>query len=184
MKGPQRQLPSFIAELKRRRVPRSLLVYLATGFAILEGVDVLTGVVSLPPWTLQAAVILLILGFSVVLVVSWTYDLTSRGLVHTSDVGDTPQSDSSPGGVRVGASEEPLLRGDGTFGRAPALTDARASLAFLPLENLSTDEENRYFADGIHEEVLTNLSRIADLKVISRASVMGYRGQELSLKTT
>ena len=208
MKGPQRQLPSFIAELKRRRVPRSLLVYLATGFAILEGVDILTGVVSLPPWTLQAVLILLLLGFPVALVVSWTYDLTSHGLVHTSDVGDTPESDSRPEGVRVQPSEstwltpgtvalvvvlllvgglggmvlEPLLRGGGAFGRGPALTDARASLAFLPLENLSTDEENRYFADGIHEEVLTNLSRIADLKVISRASVMGYRGQELSIR--
>src|SRR5438477_673789 len=56
-----------------------------------------------------------------------------------------------------------------------ALTVAEKSVAVLPFENLSSDKENAYFADGVQDEILTNLARIADLKVISRTSVMQYK---------
>src|SRR5205085_3914920 len=56
-----------------------------------------------------------------------------------------------------------------------ALTVAQKSVAVLPFENLSSDKENAYFADGVQDEILTHLARIADLKVISRTSVMQYK---------
>ena len=71
------------------------------------------------------------------------------------------------------------------FNRAPPTTVARAlstlaaipekSIAVLPFENLSNEKENAYFADGVQDEILTGLSRVADLKVISRTSVMQYK---------
>ncbi len=65
---------------------------------------------------------------------------------------------------------------------APAGAEAgRASVAALPFANLSADEEDRYFADGVHEEILTRLSKIGALRVISRTSVMGYRDSEMRL---
>src|SRR5258708_3498186 len=63
--------------------------------------------------------------------------------------------------------------------RAPAIpvaaSPAKRSIAILPLLNMSEDKENTWFADGVHEDILTGLAKIRDLKVISRASVMGYR---------
>ncbi|MEO7723745.1 MAG: hypothetical protein ABIU29_03520 [Chthoniobacterales bacterium] len=57
------------------------------------------------------------------------------------------------------------------------------SIAVLPFDNLSTDPENAFFADGVQDEILTNLAKIADLKVISRSSVMHYkRGVERNLR--
>ncbi len=64
----------------------------------------------------------------------------------------------------------------------PALSAPRKSIAVLPFTNLSTEKENEYFADGVQEDVLTNLSRIGDLRIISRTSVMGYRGKNQNLR--
>src|SRR5438445_13605971 len=58
-------------------------------------------------------------------------------------------------------------------GAAPAIVEK--SIAVLPFENLSDDKQNAYFADGVQDEILTNLARVADLKVISRTSVMQYK---------
>src|SRR5215470_10629930 len=56
------------------------------------------------------------------------------------------------------------------------------SIAVLPFENLSADKENAYFADGIQDDILTNLSKIGDLEVISRTSVMQYRGKAPNIR--
>ena len=56
------------------------------------------------------------------------------------------------------------------------------SIAVLPFENLSDEKENAYFADGIQDDLLTNLSKIGDLRVISRTSVMQYRGRPTNLR--
>ena len=203
MSNPKRNLPHFLSELKRRRVPRSLLVYLASGFAVLEASDILIPVLGLPAWTLRAVVALLILGLPSTVVVSWFYDLTSQGLVHTPlSYSPGPEAQTggdhalgrgqgwlSPGsiglivslvlvGVVGGWFLEPAVRGGSRItDDLPGPSDGRPSLAVLPWENLSPDEENIYFADAIHEEVISNLSRVGDLKVIPRLSVLEYREQ-------
>ncbi len=201
MSNPKRSLPQFLAELKRRRVARSLLLYLASGFAILEAADILIPTLELPGWTLRAVVFVLVLGIPVTITLSWFYDLTSRGVVQTPSreldrVRDQPAGPPVPGtpwlsvrsfvllvslvlvGVAGGWFLEPIvLGGERGSGRQSTTPDGRPSIAVLPLESLSSDREDAFFADAIHEEVLTNLSRLGNLKVIPRISVLEYRGQ-------
>jgi TolB-like protein len=200
MSRPKRSLPHILAELKRRRVPRSLLVYFASGFAILEAADILIPTLGFPAWVLQVVVVVLVLGIPVTVVVSWAYDLTSRGFVTTPGRSGPPPEPSdnrslgapnqtgwfSPGsivlivffvlvGVAGGWFLEPLVRGkDRGASRGSTPGDTRPSIAILPFENLTSSEEIRFFADGIHEEVLTSLSKVPDLKVIPRISVLEY----------
>ncbi len=203
MSRPKRSLPHILAELKRRRVPRSLLVYLASGFAILEAADILVPTLGFPAWVLKVVVAVLVLGLPVTVVVSWAYDFTSRGFVTTPEMSGAPLESSedrslkipiqagwfSPGsivlivffvlvGVAGGWFLEPLIRGEwrGASGGADS-GETRPSIAILPFENLTSSEEIRFFADGIHEEVLTSLSKVPDLKVIPRISVLEYRDQ-------
>ncbi len=208
-------LPRFFHELKRRRVARSLLVYLASAFAVLEATDILIPVLGLPGWALQAVVVVLALGIPVTLVVSWNFDLTTRGFVQTepmapqrplapSDSTDTSSSPSytpvrpatwfSPGSVALvvffvsvgivgGWLLEPLVRGGGpALDPTTAPPPARTSIAVLPLENRSVRDENRFFADAIHEEVLANLARIGDLRVIPRISVLDIDPRERDIR--
>lgn len=194
-KGFQR----LLGEVKRRRVARSVLVYLASAFAILEATDILTPTLGLPDWTLQAVLVLLVLGIPVTAVISWTYDLTSGGFVSTpskdrldlgTSTGALPRPEGahwfSAGsigligffvlvGVAAGWFLEPLIRReDRGAQRGPIPGDTRPSIAILPFENLSSSEETRFFGDGIHEEVLTSLAKVSDLRVIPRISVLEY----------
>jgi TolB-like protein/Tfp pilus assembly protein PilF len=112
----------------------------------------------------------------------WTFKLTSKGLKRTESADDSPTRSSGnrvwiyviivAGALSIGlffVGRYTVLRQAGTLG-SPA-----KSIAVLPFENLSRDPDNAYFADGVQDEILTNLSRIADLKVIGRISVMQYK---------
>ena len=112
----------------------------------------------------------------------WAFELTSKGLKRTETADDLPTGSSGNGGwlyvIIVGVAlsiglffvgRYTALRQTGTLG-SPA-----KSIAVLPFENLSRDPDNAYFADGVQDEILTNLARIADLKVIGRVSVMQYK---------
>ena len=120
---------------------------------------------------------LLLIGFPISLILSWAYDVTPQGIRATP----TP---SAPGAHR--RRNLIMLIATGVVISAAAgfflLPRAAAhkidkSIAVLPFENRSAEKENAFFADGIQDDILTNLSKISDLKVISRTSVMAYRGQ-------
>jgi TolB-like protein/Tfp pilus assembly protein PilF len=137
---------------------------------------------EIPNWAVRLVVLLLIIGFPVSLILAWALDLTPEGLKRTESADDLPARSHrnrvwiyviivgvalSIGLFFVGRYT--VLRQAGTLG-SPA-----KSIAVLPFENLSRDPDNAYFADGVQDEILTNLSRIADLKVIGRMSVMQYK---------
>src|SRR5439155_7798840 len=122
-------------------------------------------------------VVLLLIGFPIALILAWAYDVTAQGIRATPAV-------SAPGTHR--RRNLILLIATGVIVSAAAgfflLPRASArkidkSIAVLPFENLRDEKENAYFADGIQDDILTNLSKIGDLKVISRTSVMQYRGK-------
>src|SRR5205807_261607 len=132
---------------------------------------------ELPNWSLRLVVVLLLIGFPIALILSWAYDVTAEGIRATPAV-------SAPGTHR--RRNLILLVATGVIVSAAAgfflLPRASArkidkSIAVLPFQNLSDEKENAYFADGIQDDILTNLSKIGDLKVISRMSVMSYRGE-------
>jgi len=180
----------FLRELRRRNVYRVALAYAAVTFVALQVVTLLVPATTLPPWADELLVALAVLGFPIALVVAWAFELTPEGLVRTAadEVGDPPagsvDAGTAPGrgpgwrpriGAVIGlallaaaAGGWYVLRGAGE----PEVTDR--SIAVLPFETLGR-QETTAFTDGVHGDILTRLSRIPDLSVISRASVMQYR---------
>src|SRR5213595_356103 len=168
-------MSGFFEELQRRKVYRVAAAYIiAAGFIIQIGSAVFPAW-ELPNWTLRFVVVLLLIGFPIALILAWAYDVTAQGIRATPTV-------SAPGTHR--RRNLTLLIATGVIVSAAAgfflLPRASArkidkSIAVLPFENLSDEKENAYFADGIQDDILTNLSKIGDLKVISRTSVMSYR---------
>src|SRR5256886_1995346 len=169
-------MSGFFEELQRRKVYRVAAAYIiAAGFIIQIGSAVFPAW-ELPNWMLRLVVVLLIIGLPIALILASPYDVTAQGIRATPSV-------SVPGTHR--RRNLILLIATGVIVSAAAgfflLPRASArkidkSIAVLPFENLSDEKENAYFADGIQDDILTNLAKIGDLKVISRTSVMPYRG--------
>jgi TolB-like protein/Flp pilus assembly protein TadD len=169
-------MSGFFEEVKRRKVYRVAAAYIiAAGFIIQIGSAVFPAW-ELPNWTFRLVVVLLLIGFPIALILAWAYDVTPQG------IRATPTTSASGGhrrrnlimlivtGVIVSAAAGFFL-----LPRASARKIDK-SIAVLPFENLSDEKANAYFADGMQDDILTNLSKIGDLKVISRMSVMSYRG--------
>src|SRR5213596_1120468 len=168
-------MSGFFEELQRRRVYRVAAAYIiAAGFIIQMGSAILPAW-ELPNWTFRLVVVLLLIGFPIALILAWAFDVTPEGIRATKGTAAEPHLRRNmiilvAIGVIVSAAAGFFL-----LPRATA-RNVDKSIAVLPFENLSGDPDNAYFADGIQDDILTNLAKIGDLKVISRTSVMPYRG--------
>ena len=122
------------------------------------------------------------MGFPVALMLAWAFDITPDGIQVTPD-GTTSKSHTRRNMILLIAGGLILSAAAGLFllPRVAAHKIDR-SIAVLPFENLSDEKENAYFADGVQDDLLTNLSKIGDLKVISRTSVMPYRGTQSNVR--
>src|SRR5216684_4425819 len=168
-------MSGFFEELQRRKVYRVAAAYIiAAGFIIQIGSAVFPAW-ELPNWSLRLVVVLLLLGFPIALILAWAYDVTPQGIRATTKSSTETHLRRNlvilcATGVIVSA-----VAGFFLLPRASAHKIDK-SIAVLPFQNLSDEKENAYFADGMQDDILTNLSKISDLKVISRTSVMSYRG--------
>ena len=169
-------MSGFFEELQRRKVYRVAAAYIiAAGFIIQIGSAVFPAW-DLPNWAFRLVVVLLLIGFPIALILAWAYDVTPQGIRATPTT-STPGSNLRRNLIMLVAFGVIVSAGAGLFllPRASARKIDK-SIAVLPFQNLSDEKENAYFADGIQDDILTNLSKIGDLKVISRTSVMSYRG--------
>jgi TolB-like protein/Tfp pilus assembly protein PilF len=169
-------MSGFFEEVKRRKVYRVALAYIVAGWALAQGLAQVLPVFDIPNTVIRGVIALMLIGFPVALVLGWVFDVTPQGIKATSTVAPRKQIRRNLFllvgiGVIISAAT-----GFFVLPRAVAYKVDK-SIAVLPFENLSDEKENAYFADGIQDDVLTNLSRIGDLKVISRTSVMPYRGK-------
>src|SRR5437764_5727598 len=167
----------FFEELQRRKVYRVAAGYIiAAGFIIQIGSAVFPAW-ELPNWALRLVVVLLLIGFPIALIFAWAYDLTAQGIRATPTV-TAPAKHRRRNLVLLIAAGLIISAAAGFF-LLPRASARRIdkSIAVLPFQNLSDEKENAYFADGMQDDILTNLSKIRDLKVISRTSVMSYRGE-------
>jgi TolB-like protein len=188
----------LLAELKRRRVVRVALIYMAGAFAALQAADVLVPALHLPGWLVTAVAVLLIAGFPLVLALAWAFDLTSDGVRRTApSAADVPVAGSVTGSVapvwvgrRTIAAVAMLLIFGGGFGAGvflrPQAGVAHAigpvTVAVMPFQNLSGDASTEPFVLGLHDDLLTQLSQLGALRVISRTSVMEYRGSPKNVR--
>lgn len=186
---------SFFEELKKRRVYRAALGYLVVGWLIIQVGATVLPVFEAPAWVLQLIIVLVALGLPAVMVVAWAFDLSSTSVASQADARSSVVRRGAwhlaiiglvGGALLIGAYVVwgPWQTGTGQravgdrlwFGsRASSASAPVKSIAVLPFDNLSDDKANAYFADGIHDEILTALSKLADLRVISRTSVMQYK---------
>jgi TolB-like protein len=194
-------LKQLIREVHRRSLWQVLGIYVVGGWIVLQAADTLAGALNLPDWAPSLALFLLIIGLPIVLATAFVQEGMSRG--HTppdaSGAGGDPESaDGGPAATSPPPRQLFTWRNVGIAGvvsfAAWGLVSAawlglgmgegepdRRSIAILPFANLSGDGA-AYFANGIHEDVLLHVARIADLKVISRTSVMEYRGPDRNIR--
>jgi TolB-like protein/Flp pilus assembly protein TadD len=167
-------MSGFFEELQRRKVYRVAAAYIiAAGFIIQIGSAVFPAW-ELPNWTLRLVVVLLLAGFPVALILAWAYDVTPQGIQATPAPPGTHRRRNIVALTAIGLAIS-AVAGFFLFPRASG-RGVEKSIAVLPFQSLSDEKENAYFADGMQDDILTNLSKIGDLKVISRMSVMSYRG--------
>ena len=179
-------LTKFFGELKRRNVYKVAVAYAVAGWALAQGIAQVFPVFGIPNWAIQLIVLAIAIGFPIALVIAWTFELTPEGIKRTETADSMPPTTGQKkhtwiyiaviGGV---ISVALFFLGRYTVGNktTAASTDgiSNKSIAVLPFENRSEDKANAYFADGIQDEILTRLSKIADLKVISRTSTEHYK---------
>ena len=196
---------SFFNELKRRNVFRVGIAYVVVAWLIIQVVDVVINNIGTPEWVFQTILLLLGIGFPLIVIFAWAFEMTPEGLKREREV-DRSESITMQTGrkldftiigilvlalgyfvfdkfvlapARDNATHQVSTQSPDTDSTSSEVSDI--SIAVLPLANRSAREEDQYFTDGIHDDLLTQLAKIASLKVISRTSVMRYRDTELSI---
>ncbi|HEX8680445.1 MAG TPA: hypothetical protein VF683_10820, partial [Chthoniobacterales bacterium] len=178
----------FFRELKRRNVYRAAVGYAAVAWLVIQVVTQVAPVFEIPTWVVRAVIVLLIAGAPFALVLAWAFELTPEGLMRTEDVPVESTRGRAFGrklnlvviavlALAVAALLIDRLRSGGGSRNSSA---QEKSIAVLPFENMSNDPENAFFADGMQDDILTSLAKIAELKVISRTSTLPYRGGKSS----
>jgi TolB-like protein/tetratricopeptide (TPR) repeat protein len=169
-------MSGFFEEVQRRKVYRVAAAYvIAAGFLIQIGSAVFPAW-DLPGWAFRLVVVLLLMGFPIALILAWAYDVTPQG-IRATPAPTMPGSHRRRNLIMLIAIGVIISAGAGFF-LLPRVSARKIdkSIAVMPFQNLSEEKENAHFADGMQDDILTNLSKIGDLKVISRMSVMSYRG--------
>jgi TolB-like protein/Tfp pilus assembly protein PilF len=179
---------NFFGELKRRNVYKVAVAYIVGGWALSQGISQVLPVFEVPNGIIRLLVLLIIIGFPIALMFAWAFEITPEGIKRTEDVDPTtPHKIHGPWIyiVLVGAAVSISLFFLGRYTAPNGITsgDENKSIAVLPFATLSDDRDDTYFADGVQDQILTNLARVSDLKVISHTSVRQYKtGAERNMR--
>ena len=177
---------NILTELKRRNVYRAAVAYGVVAWFLTQLTTQVFPFFEIPNSAVRFVVIALAVGFPIAMLLSWIYELTPEGVVRTEDLDPVEARSVQRRSGRlldfiiIGALLlviAMLVAGRLPFYRQTGESISQKSIAVLPFENLSEDKANAYFAEGIQEEILTRLAKIADLKVISRTSTQRYQSK-------
>jgi TolB-like protein/Tfp pilus assembly protein PilF len=183
---------NFFAELKRRNVYKVAVAYAIVGWLLVQIATQVFPFLEIPTWVVRLVIVLVAIGFPIALVIAWAFELTPEGIKRTEDV---DPFDSRSGQVLAAAARQPrkhawifvviigAVFSIGLFfiGRYTGRNTASnselpaKSIAVLPFDNLSRDPDNAFFAEGVQDEILTRLAKVADLKVIARTSTQKFK---------
>jgi len=168
-----------LSELKRRSVFKVGVVYLAAAWLLLQVVATVAPILELPGWFERGILLLLATGFPVAIILAWAFEITPGGV--RRDTGEPlPRTTRRKGDyvvVIVLGLALTYFIADKFWLAAPDRTSTpEASIAVLPFTNMTRDDDSDPFIHGIHDDLLTHLSRIESLRTTSRTSVLQYRG--------
>src|SRR6266496_4521370 len=181
---------TFFGELKRRNVYKVALAYVVAGWALAQGIAQVFPVFGVPNGIVLLIVVLIVIGFPITLVFAWAFEITPEGLKRAEEADAMPPF-ARPANrtwiyiVVVGAAISLALffLGRYTAGTKTLSSGGKKSIAVLPFASLSGDKNDVYFADGVQDQILTNLAKLSDLKVISHTSVRQYKtGAERNIR--
>jgi TolB-like protein len=181
---------NIFAELKRRNVYKVAVAYIVAGWALAQGIAQVFPVFDVPNWIVRLIVVLIFVGFPFALIFAWAFEITPEGVKRTAEADAMPRSERPMNSawiyiVVVGATISVGLFFLGRFTAGNRITSSgdNKSIAVLPFASLSDDKNDAYFADGVQDQILTNLARVSDLKVISHTSVRQYKtGAERNMR--
>jgi TolB-like protein/Tfp pilus assembly protein PilF len=166
-------MSGFFEELQRRKVYRVAAAYVVAAGFLIQIASAAFPAWELPNWSLRLVIVLLLIGFPIAVILAWAYDITPQGIQ-----GTPPGTHRRRNLILLIVTAVIISASAGFFLLPRAIWQKiDKSVAVLPFQNLSSDPDNAYFADGIQEEVLTRLAKIGDLKVISRTSTQGYQSE-------
>jgi TolB-like protein/Tfp pilus assembly protein PilF len=178
---------NFFAELKRRNVYKVAVAYAVVSWLLLQAASIFLPAFDAPPWVMKIFIIVIIFGFPVALIFSWAFEITPEGIKLESEIEPNKSIARRTGRkivavtialavVAAGLFVYQLVRSKSdTPGSPTTATIANKSIAVLPFDNLSRDPDNAYFCEGVQDEILTRLAKVADLKVISRTSTQHFK---------
>jgi TolB-like protein/Tfp pilus assembly protein PilF len=173
---------NFFSELRRRNIYRVAVAYAVVGWLLIQVATATFPYLEIPQWATRLVIVLLLLGFPVAMILAWAYELTPEGIKRTEEVAPAKSIRRTTGQKLNGliivilVCAVAFLIYQRMHSPSGGGTVPEKTIAVLPFENFSDDKENAFFADGIQDDILTSLAKIHDLKVISRTSVMPYRG--------
>ena len=182
------KIDTFFTELKRRNVYKVAVGYAVVAWLLIQVATQVFPFFELPNWAVQMVVLATVIGFPIALALSWAFEITPEGIKREENVNRRISRETGRkitalivvlATAAAGLMVFRFLRSQEVMGKQTLRQLAAAieskSIAVLPFENLSEEKANAYFADGIQDEILTRLSKIADLKVISRTSTQHYK---------
>ena len=189
-------LSQLIEELKRRNVIRVVVAYVVASWLVLQVADIVLQGIEAPAWVMKVFLLVLALGFPIVVLFSWAYELTPEGIKREQEV-DRSQSITGHTGrklnlitiallvavLAVVVIERTMLPAPGEVSSVVHTTTATdKSIAVLAFEDLSPEGDQAYFADGLSEELLNVLAEVGALKVAGRTSSFAFKGTNTDLR--
>ena len=170
---------SLWSELKRRHVVKVAVAYLIVGFGVGEAADIFLPALNLPAWTVTFVVALIVLGFPVALVLAWAFDVTPGGVVRAGSPSAHGQGVAEGAGPdRGGEVDEHPDMDEGPHSDE----DPGRSIAVLSFTDMSPEQDQGYFCDGIAEEIIDALTHVNGLEVAARSSAFAYKGEDHDLR--
>jgi TolB-like protein/Flp pilus assembly protein TadD len=176
---------NFFAELKRRNVYKVAVAYAIVGWLLVQVATQVFPFLEIPNWVVRLVIALVAIGFPVALIIAWAFELTPQGIKRTEEAERAIERPSKSRAwiyvAVIGAAASVGLFFIGRYTAAPRQSEASTaslsakSIAVLPFDNLSRDPDNAFFTEGVQDEILTRLAKVADLKVISRTSTQRFK---------
>ena len=185
------KIDNFFAELKRRNVYKVAVAYAVVAWLLVQIATQVFPFFEIPNWAVRLVVLVLIAGFPVALVFSWAFEITPEGIVRESEIESGKSITHHTGRKIVALTIVLAVVATGLLifqfvrprSTSPsAATISNKSIAVLPFDNLSGDPQNAYFSEGVQDEILTRLAKIAELKVISRTSTQRFKSAPNDLR--